>query len=327
MSSARPFRILCPATSTSVTLPLSVPGYTGEEPVRGRPVNADEGFFEVYELELLAGRLLNREFGQDNALMGIDIDEQDEPIHHSVVLSESAVRLLGIESPELALGMTVEIVPVPMLVPEIVGVVKDFHFTSLRQEILPTIFYMDSEGFGNLTVRFRSGTDVPALVSDITAIWKDFIPQDPITLEYLDQNIANLYENDRQQGMMVTALAQYSPFGCLPGFVRIICTLSSRDITRSEYPQGTWRIHTGYHFYVAVAVFDSGAYRDRYCLAAGLVWIEPVPGPVFIPYWTWASWYFAGVGLAALLIAGLTVGGHAYKVARSSPINALRERQ
>ncbi|MCP4045596.1 MAG: FtsX-like permease family protein, partial [Gammaproteobacteria bacterium] len=306
--------------------PVRVPGYTGEEPVYGRPVNADEGFFEVYELELLAGRLLSPEFGQDNALLGVDVDELDNPLHVSVVLSESAVRQLGIESPELALGVSLEIVPLPLLVSEIVGVVKDFHFTSLREEILPTIFYMDSEGFGNLTVRFREGTDIPALVSDITAIWKDFIPRDPITLEYLDQNIASLYENDRQQGMMVTALAALALLvACLGlyGLSALSATEASREVSIRKVHGASipviialllWRFSIPVFIAIGIAWplgwLGSNQYLDQfsYRIDLGIV-------------------YFAGVGLAALLIAGLTVGGHAYKVARSSPIHALRERQ
>ena len=304
---------------------MSVPGYSGEEPVRGRPVNADAGFFEVYELELLAGRLLNQEFGRDNALLGVDFDEQEEPINVSVVLSESAVRLLGIESPEAALGMTVNIFE-PWLIPEVVGVVRDFHFTSLRQEILPTIFYMDSGGFGNLTVRFREGTDVPALVKDITAIWKDFIPQDPITLEYLDQNIAELYENDRQQGMMVTTLAALALFvACLGlyGLSALTAAEKSREVSIRKVHGASiptiitlllWRFSVPVLIAILIAWplgwLGARQYLDQFSYRIDL-------GPMF----------FIGAGLAAMAIAALTVGGHAFKVARTNPIHALREKE
>ena len=305
--------------------PMSVPGYAGEEPVRGRPVNIDEGFFELYEPELLAGRALSREFGQDNALLGVEMDEQEDPVRISVVLSESAVQLLGFESPEMALGVTMDISQ-PLLVPEVVGVVKDFHFTSLREEILPTIFFMVSSGFGNLTVRFRAGTDVPALVSDITAIWKDFIPRDPITIDYLDQNIADLYENDRQQGMMVTALAALALLvACLGlyGLSALAATETSREVSIRKVHGASipaiismllWRFSIPVLIAIGIAWplgwFGSSQYLDQFSYRIDLGMV-----------------YFAGVGLAALLIAGLTVGGHAFKVARSSPIHALRVRQ
>jgi len=304
---------------------MRVPGYTGEEPVRGRPINADEGFFEVYELELLAGRLLNREFGQDNALVGVDLDEQEDPIELSVVLSESAVRLLGIDSPESALGVTVDLSE-PLLVPEVVGVVRDFHFTSLRQEKMPTIFYMDSGGFGNLTIRFREGTDVPALVRDITAIWKDFIPRDPITLEYLDQNIADLYENDRQQGTVVTTLAALALLvACLGLYAlsALTATEKSREVSIRKVHGASistiislllWQFSIPVVIAIGIACplgwFGSRQYLDQFSYRIDL-------GPVF----------FIGAGLAALAIAGLTVGGHAFKVARTNPIHALRERE
>jgi putative ABC transport system permease protein len=304
---------------------MRVSGYTGEEPVRGRPINADEGFFEAYELELLAGRFLNREFGQDNALVGVDLDEQEDPIELSVVLSESAVRLLGIESSESALGEIVD-VSERLLVPEVVGVVRDFHFTSLRQEVMPTIFYMDSSGFSNLTVRFREHTDVPALVRDITAIWKDFIPRDPITLEYLNQNIANLYENDRKQGMMVTTLAALALLvACLGlhGLSALTATEKAREVSIRKVHGAPihaivslllWQFSIPVVIAIGIACplgwFGSRQYLDQFSYRIDL-------GPVF----------FIGAGLAALAIAGLTVGGHAFKVARTNPIHALRERE
>jgi putative ABC transport system permease protein len=181
---------------------LHVPGYTTDEGVRFRAMNTDDGFFELYNVKLLAGRYLSSELSSDSFS-----DEDDKKLLVArIILNESAIGDIGFESANHALGVEIDL-DSSGLKGQVVGVVKDFHFDSLKDEIPATAFYMDPNGFGNLTVRFREGTNVPELVHDITAIWQDFIPRDPITLEFLDQNIMTQYEGDRRKGVIVTVLA------------------------------------------------------------------------------------------------------------------------
>jgi hypothetical protein len=67
-------------------------------------------------------------------------------------------------------------------------------------------YNISKEEFGNLTIRFRQGANIKTLVQDINIVWHEFI-SDPITLEYLDQNVAAHSAEDRRQGVIVTSLA------------------------------------------------------------------------------------------------------------------------
>jgi len=301
---------------------MSVPGNMGDDRLRAHPLNVDDGFFDVYGVELLAGRFFSRNFGEDD--IDVDRPEEGEIVQFSTILNESALRGLGYESAEAALGVTLD-VGIDTLEPRVVGVVRDFHFSSLREEILPTAYYMSSEGFGNLTVRFRQGTDLAALVNDITAIWQDFIPRDPITLEYLNQNITALYAEDHRQGLMVTGLAALALFiACmgLYGLSALTAMERSREVSIRKVHGASiptiislllWRLSNpvllAIMFAWPLAWYGAREYLDQFSYRID-------PGPLF----------FIGAGMFALLIASLTVGGHAYKIARTNPIHALRER-
>ena len=74
-------------------------------------MNVDDGFFDVYEVELLAGRFFSREYSEDfleinNGEQEEEQGEQDtlEIKRFSTILNESAVRQIGFESAEAALG-------------------------------------------------------------------------------------------------------------------------------------------------------------------------------------------------------------------------------
>ena len=307
-------------TGNSVT--LSAPDLATDVEVRGLPLNVDGGFFDVYGVELLAGRFFSQEFGEDD--MNIDPVAEGELHRFSTILNESAVHALGFKMAEDALGSILD-VGVENLEPKVVGVVRDFHFASLREEIIPTTYFMSSEGFDNLTVRFKQGTNVIALVEQITAIWKDFIPKDPITLEYLDQNLAVLYAEDRRQGMMVTGLATLVLFvACmgLYGLSALTAAERSREVSIRKVHGASiltiillllWQfsrpVLLAIGFASPLAWYGARQYLDQFSYRIDL-------GPFL----------FISAGLMALLIAGLTVSAHAFKVACTNPIHALRER-
>jgi putative ABC transport system permease protein len=290
--------------------------------VRSIPLNVDDGFFDVYGVELVAGRFFSRNFGEDD--MDVETAGEGELHKFSTILNESAVHALGFESAQDALGVILD-VGMDNLEPKVVGVVRDFHFASLREEIMPTTYFMSSNGFGNLTVRFRQGTNVAALVGQITAVWQDFIPKDPISLEYLDQILTVHYAEDRRQGVMVTSLAVLALFVACMG----LYGLSALTAAERSLEVSIRRVH--------------GASIPTIILL--LLWRFSRPVLLAIGFAVPLAWYgaheylnqfsyridlglllFLGVGLTALLIAGLTVSAHAFKVARNNPIHALRER-
>jgi putative ABC transport system permease protein len=306
-------------------VPLSLSGSSktgaaGDDQIRARPQNVDEGFFDVYEVKLLAGRFFSREFGVDN--LDDEPPEEGEVLRVSTIMNETALRRLGFASADEALGITLD-VGRDNLEPFVVGVVEDFHFSSLREEISPIVYYMESSGFGNLTVNFKQGTDIPALVRDITSIWKDFIPRDPITIDFLNELVAAQYENDSRQGMIVTGFATLALIVACMGLFGLSALTSqekSREVSiRKVYGASIttivrillWRFSFPVFLAILLA-WPLAWYACRKYLDSFSYRIELGPE------------LFLVAGLTAMLIATLTVGSHALKVARANPINALR---
>ena len=300
---------------------MSAPGHAGDASVRARPLNVDDGFFDVYGVDLIAGRFFSRDFGEDYLVGGLPGEKTIRTF--PTILSESAVKGLGFETAESAIGATLD-VGIATLEPRVVGVVRDFHFSSLREPLLPLTYYMSREEFANLTVNFRQGTDIETLVQDITAVWHEFI-RDPITLEYLDQNVAAHYAEDHKQGVIVTSLAVLALFVACMGLYGLSALtaaewsreVSIRKVHGASIPVVTWLLLWRFSVPVLLAIlfawplawFGARQYLDQFSYRIDL-------GPGF----------FIAAGLVALLLAGLTVGGHAFKVARANPIFALGER-
>ena len=311
-----------PGDLTGDSLTMSRPGNEGKKEAQLRPFNVDAGFFDVYGVELVAGRFFSSSFGQDM----LPDDAGDEvAANFSTILNESAVHRLGFESAEAALGVTLNINR-HLLEPIVVGVVRDSHFSSLREEILPTTYYMQEKRFSNLTVQFRSGVDVDALVRDITAIWQDSIPQDPITLEYLDQNVAAHYAADRRQGIMVTGLAILALFiACigLYGLSALTTAERSREISiRKVHGAPVHTIISLLLWRFSIPVLVANLFAWPLAWYAAREYLDQFSYRIDL-----GAGFFVGAGFAVLFIACMTVGGHALKVACTNPIHALRARE
>jgi putative ABC transport system permease protein len=310
-----------PGDGLNGTVGMSAPGHAGDVSVRARPLNVDDGFFDVYGVDLIAGRFFSREFGEDYMVSGQPGEKTIRAF--PTILSESAVKALGFETAEAAIGATLD-VGNDTLEPRVVGVVGDFHFSSLKEPVLPMTYYMSKEEFGNLTIRFRQGANIKTLVQDINIVWHEFI-RDPITLEYLDQNVAAHYAEDHRQGVIVTSLAALALFVACMGLYGLSALtaaewsreVSIRKVHGASTPIIIWLLLWRFLVPVVLAIlfawplawFGARQYLDQFSYRIDL-------GPGF----------FLVAGLAALLIAGLTVGGHAFKVARANPILALGER-
>lgn len=134
----------------------------------------------------------------------------------NVILSESAVRLLGWRSPEAALGGTV-------LVPEegqnitltVIGVIPDLQFYSARQPHAPTIFTVQKQGISTLAVRVRGGA-APEVHGLIDAVWRELFTDLPVNREFLDERIERIHRAELRQGIVLGAFAVLTVgIGCL----------------------------------------------------------------------------------------------------------------
>lgn len=182
--------VTCSWLNGVVSGPISGPfeSRDGQEVVlSSTPV--DFGYFELYGVKPLAGRLFS-----DNLPDAVPEDPA-AVMQAPVILNRSAARLLGYPTPEVAVGehITLRGVKKNTRPSEIIGVVPDFAFESVRAQLLPMIYYVRRDAFAWLHVKL-DGKKIPGTLRAIDAVWNRVgTAQRPISRFFLDRAVQNLY--------------------------------------------------------------------------------------------------------------------------------------
>lgn len=163
------------------------------DPVRMRTLQTDHAFLEAMGLEMVAGRFFSEDFPADSI--------------HSVVLNETAVRQLGM-TPDQVIGLRAIRSQFDSVYREVVGVVRDYHFTSLKERIEPLIISCHPRT-RNLLVRFADA-NVPDNVQMIQSIWNEYETGFPLELRLVDDVITHLYNDERVQSRVFAVFAVLS---------------------------------------------------------------------------------------------------------------------
>ena len=290
----------------------------------------EPGFFDAMSMKMLAGRGLRENQPMDDATTPNPTDNAAEQAlvrrGANIVVSESAAQRLGFATPQAAVGkvvMTSLVSSENGLVPStIVGVVADARFRSVRDPLQPIFYFGLTDGFAQQMVRFQ-GADPKAVYDRTEAIWKRLIPDIPFRARFVDDIVRELYNADEARAKLFGAFAVLAVvIGCLGLFglasftaerrtkeigIRKVLGARTRDILRLL----VWQ------FSKPVLIANLIAWPIAWWVMRGWlngfesrIALTPVP--------------FLLAGLIAVLIAVGTISAHAYRVARTSPIRALR---
>jgi putative ABC transport system permease protein len=164
----------------------------------------DEDFIPAYDIEIVQGRNFSKDYVTDR--------------QSAIILNEAAVKKLGWQ--DKALGQQIEVF---MSIEEkkkytVVGVVKDYHFASLHEEIQPLVLY-NANPYGGDYYRISIRTapeNIQETVAFIKSKWKEFDSQYPIEYVFLDEQYDALYRAEERLGQLFgyfTGLAIF--IGCL----------------------------------------------------------------------------------------------------------------
>jgi putative ABC transport system permease protein len=206
----------------------------------------------------------------------------------------------------------------------VVGVVKNFHFTSLRNAIRPMNFFLSTRMNRYVSVKL-GGEDLPGTLGFIEATWKRLYPELPFDFYFLDTVFDRLYRSEVRQRQLFGVLSALAVFiACLglfglaayaaeqrtkeigirkvlgastPGIVRLLSGEFTRLVLAANLL--AWPVA-----YLAMNRWLSGfAYRIE--LASQLGW-------------------FLLAGVLSVVVAWLTVGFQAVKAAMADPVRSLR---
>jgi putative ABC transport system permease protein len=164
-------------------------------------VSADEGFFHVLKVELLAGKML------------------DSTSEKKVMINEAAAQLMGYQDPRDALGAIIPNFTDRDL--EVIGVVKNYHQLSLRKAYEPTLYtnnaYWDKIRSWNsryILIRLADtqAQDLPNMIARIQQTWKKTVSDDPFQYFFLDNFFEQQHHTDHVTGSLFIFFSGYSIF-------------------------------------------------------------------------------------------------------------------
>jgi putative ABC transport system permease protein len=280
----------------------------------------DYNFFEFYGVKLLAGRTLEETRTNDRLVA-------NGQTVLGVVINEGAVRALGYADPARALGarITAQFWPPDYPRPEafeVVGVVRDFPSTTLREEIKPALYYVYERDLSWVSIRI-DGQKVPETLESLREAWKQHGQPRAQAGWFLDTYYREKYADVLlQQRALMIFCGCAAVLGVLGLFGLSLFTVQrrTREIgIRRALGAGTGTLTAMLLWEFAKPVLWASALAWPFAYFAGKQWLTGFVYRVEIGWW-----WLPLTTLAALGIALLTVSAHSYAVARARPALALR---
>ena len=236
------------------------------------------------------------------------------------VLNETAVKEFGI--PEPAEGQV--FARNGGDTGQIIGVIKDYNFSSLYNKIEPMVFTSNNDD-QRQTVFFAKifPGNIPTTMNAISATWRQFIPDAPFEYQFMDQAFDNLYKDDLKISRLVLLFScisiTISALG-LFGLAAFVGEQRTKEIgIRKVLGASITQIATLLSKDFLVLVLTAVLIASPIAFWAMDKWLQNFAYRVNISWWI-----FLIAGALALLIALATISGQAIKRAMANPVKSLR---
>ncbi len=292
-----------------------------------RGATVDYGFFELFAVKPIAGRLFAPDRGEDDLLRANPTSE----LNPSIVINETGARALGYASPQAAVNQYrlwsrlgsngPGLVPSGSQSSQIIGVVPDFSVGSVRDVIEPTAYYVDPSGTW-ISVLKLDGRAIPETMRAVKALWESS-QEAPFNGLFLSQRVNELYADIQRQSTIFSIFSGVAvviaSLGLL-GLAVFTAERRTREIgLRKAMGASRWDILRllGWQFARPVLWANLIAWPLAYLLMRR--WLEGFAYHVDLN-----PLVFVAASALALIIALATVSGHALLVARTKPVEALR---
>ncbi|GAB3264316.1 ABC transporter permease [Larkinella harenae] len=277
---------------------------------------ADADYLQTYGLRLLAGRFFEH---HDTLAIANTIPQAERRFFY--VVNENTVKALGLSKPEQALGRKIR-VGLYDIDGEIIGVVRNFHTSSLREPMRAMVMMNFPPFYYSAGLKLRT-SDYAGTLAAIEKSWKKVFPNALFEAKFLDQSLQALYENEQRQFTLLRVFA---------GLALVICCLGLWGLASFVIERRTKEIGVRKVLGASITGIVTLLAKDflKLVLAALLIatpiawyvmerWLSEFSYRIDIEWWV-----FAIVGAAAVLIAFATVSFQSIKAALMNPVASLR---
>lgn len=261
----------------------------------------DDRFLDFFNIQITKGR---------------EFSKNSEADINSFILNEKAVKMFGWDDP------LIRTFPGFGFDGNIIGVVKDFNFTSLKEEIQPMLFWLTNTRKYNLLLRIKPGNYTQTF-NFIKSTAKSFDSETNFDIRFLDDRLNVLYEKEEKMAgfiKFVTIWCIMLAITGLLGLVIFIChdkikEIGIRKVNGANIMKVLTFLNINFIKWIVMAFIIS-------CPVAWYVlnkWLEN------FAYRTDLSWWiFLMAGLASMVIVISTVSWQSWYAARKNPVEALR---
>jgi putative ABC transport system permease protein len=264
-------------------------------------LRVDPEYIDTYGMTLVAGR---------NFIKGSLADSLN------VIVNEETTRAYGYQDPEEAIGKAFYFGDTKG---EIIGVVKDFHYSSLQQKIAPTCMFLLRDGFSRIAVRLRATDDITLVAN----AWKKHFPDTVPEYALAETRLNDQYHAEQRFSKLFAVFSTISlAIACLGLFALVSYSVEARtkEIGIRKVLGATVlnivNLLSG-EFLVLIVCSCLIAIPVAYYFMGR--WLEG-----FAYHITMSPSVFAVAGIASLLIAAITIGLRSVRSAMNNPVDSLR---
>ncbi len=280
---------------------------TGNSHISLNFMRIDHAFLPTMQVELKEGRNFVNHPNADSA---------------SLILNETAIQQLGLKKPYIGQQLAWNDEPDKTHPVTIVGVVKDFHFTSLHEPIKPFGFIAEENNGSTFFIKLHSN-NLAKDISAIGAVWLKHNPDKPFDYTFQDEQVAKLYKADVKFKYLFSCITVLAVLiGCLGllGLSIFAAEARSKEIgIRKVLGANIASLFTLMSKDFLVSILIAVVAASPVAWWAMHSWLQGFAYRVGLPWWM-----FGLAGLTAIFIAMATVSFQAIKAALANPVKSLR---
>jgi putative ABC transport system permease protein len=278
-------------------------------------------FLDVLGIELKEGRGFSSRFPADTMTNGIPGGPLEQTIG-GIILNETAVKDLGVPVPSVGQQILWGSDADTNYYVTIVGVTKNFHFTSFKNEIKPFAFLNNPRRADNFTIKL-SADNLQGTLAQLQTKWRQFSTERPFEYTFLDETFSKLYQSEsRFRKVFISLVILGIIIACL-GLLGLATFATQQRVKEIGIRKVLGASAAG------VAALLSKDFLKLVFIALVLAipiawyamnkWLEDFVYRINIQWWV-----FLVAAFIAMLIALLTISSQAIKAAIANPVKSLR---